>query len=118
MAALPDSRNHRRRRFAALLERYVCERGPLPQVVKVTGTSGKGSVVAMLEAALLREGRSTGAFTSPHLVNATERIRIDGVEITTAALAARTAALEHRAPIPREHRWRACPVLGGPGAQL
>jgi dihydrofolate synthase/folylpolyglutamate synthase len=89
----PASRDHRRRRFAALLQRYVAHHGPLPEVVKITGTSGKGSVAAMLEAALLRDGQRTGVFTSPHLVNATERIRISGVEITPGGLAARIAAM-------------------------
>ena len=44
----------------------------------VAGTNGKGSVCAMLESALRAAGVRTGLFTSPHLIEPTERIRIDG----------------------------------------
>ena len=46
--------------------------------VHVAGTNGKGSVCAMMESALRADGRRTGLFTSPHLAEPTERIRIDG----------------------------------------
>src|SRR5271157_5712213 len=46
--------------------------------VHVAGTNGKGSTCAMLESALRRPGFRTGLFTSPHLAEPTERIRIDG----------------------------------------
>lgn len=46
--------------------------------VHVAGTNGKGSTCAMIEAALREDGRRTGLFTSPHLAEPTERIRIDG----------------------------------------
>jgi dihydrofolate synthase/folylpolyglutamate synthase len=44
--------------------------------VHVAGTNGKGSVSAMVEAGLRGAGIRTGLFTSPHLVEPTERIRI------------------------------------------
>ena len=50
--------------------------------VHVAGTNGKGSVCAMLESALRTAGRRTGLFTSPHLAEPTERIRIEGVPIS------------------------------------
>jgi dihydrofolate synthase / folylpolyglutamate synthase len=56
--------------------------------VHVAGTNGKGSTCAMIEAALRTAGRHTGLFTSPHLCEPTERIRINGVPIGTAAFAA------------------------------
>lgn len=83
----------RLRRFAALLRAYRERFGPLPTVVKITGTSGKGSVGAMLEAALLADGKAVGLFTSPHLVAPTERIRVGGRDVGPEALdeaAART----------------------------
>jgi dihydrofolate synthase/folylpolyglutamate synthase len=61
-------------------------------VVHVGGTNGKGSTVAMIEAALRAAGLRTGAFTSPHLLRFTERIRVGGVELPreqAAALAER-----------------------------
>src|SRR5580692_4339297 len=42
----------------------------------VAGTNGKGSTCAMIEAGLRADGRRTGLFTSPHLAEPTERIRI------------------------------------------
>lgn len=44
----------------------------------VAGTNGKGSTCAMLEALSLANNLTTGLNTSPHLVNYTERFRIDG----------------------------------------
>ncbi|MBZ5619866.1 MAG: bifunctional folylpolyglutamate synthase/dihydrofolate synthase [Acidobacteriia bacterium] len=62
------------------------------RIVHVAGTNGKGSTCAMIESALRRapgpEGaspqRRTGLFTSPHLAQPTERIRIDGQPLPTA----------------------------------
>lgn len=50
--------------------------------VHVAGTNGKGSTAAALASMLSGAGLKTGLFTSPHLVSFTERIRVDGVEIT------------------------------------
>lgn len=50
-------------------------------IVHLTGTRGKGSTVAMLEAILQHAGVRTGATISPHLVEVRERIRIDGDSI-------------------------------------
>jgi dihydrofolate synthase/folylpolyglutamate synthase len=46
--------------------------------IHVAGTNGKGSTCAMIESGLRAAGRRTGLFTSPHLAEPTERIRIDG----------------------------------------
>ncbi len=46
--------------------------------VHVAGTNGKGSTCAMIESALRAAGFRTGLYTSPHLVEPTERIQIDG----------------------------------------
>ena len=46
--------------------------------VHVAGTNGKGSTCAMIEAALRAAGRRTGLFISPHLIEPTERIVIEG----------------------------------------
>ncbi|MBN1442172.1 MAG: bifunctional folylpolyglutamate synthase/dihydrofolate synthase [Planctomycetes bacterium] len=46
--------------------------------IHVAGTKGKGSTVLMLEALLAEEGLSAGAYTSPHVEDLTERIRIGG----------------------------------------
>ena len=46
--------------------------------VHVAGTNGKGSTCAMIEAGLRAAGIRTGLYTSPHLVEPTERIQIAG----------------------------------------
>lgn len=50
--------------------------------VHVAGTNGKGSTCAMIEAGLRAAGVRTGLYTSPHLVDPTERIRVAGKPIT------------------------------------
>lgn len=47
----------------------------------IAGTNGKGSVCAILESLCLAHGLRTGLNTSPHLVDYTERFRLDGKEI-------------------------------------
>ncbi|KAH9261176.1 hypothetical protein BASA81_000880 [Batrachochytrium salamandrivorans] len=50
----------------------------IPPVVHVAGTKGKGSTCALVES-ILRQGKlRTGLFTSPHLVDIRERIRLNG----------------------------------------
>jgi len=48
----------------------------------IAGTNGKGSVGAMLEAALMAAGIKAGFYTSPHLERFSERFRVNGREIT------------------------------------
>jgi dihydrofolate synthase/folylpolyglutamate synthase len=52
------------------------------RVVHVAGTNGKGSTCAMIEAGLRSASIRTGLFTSPHLIEPTERIQISGVPVT------------------------------------
>jgi dihydrofolate synthase/folylpolyglutamate synthase len=49
--------------------------------VHVGGTNGKGSVGAMVAAALERSGHRVGLLTSPHLVDFAERVRVNGRKI-------------------------------------
>jgi dihydrofolate synthase / folylpolyglutamate synthase len=50
--------------------------------IHVAGTNGKGSTSHTLAAIFQSAGYKTGLYTSPHLKSFTERIRIDGEEIT------------------------------------
>jgi dihydrofolate synthase/folylpolyglutamate synthase len=50
--------------------------------IHVAGTNGKGSTSHMLAAILQSAGYKTGLYTSPHLKSFTERIRINGQEIS------------------------------------
>lgn len=54
--------------------------------VLIAGTNGKGSVAAMVERGLRAAGYRTGLFTSPHLVNVSERFALDGCSIDAATL--------------------------------
>lgn len=50
--------------------------------IHVAGTNGKGSVSNMIASIFSLAGYKTGLFTSPHLKEFTERIKINGVEIS------------------------------------
>lgn len=54
--------------------------------IHVAGTNGKGSTSHTLAAILQSAGYKTGLYTSPHLKSFTERIRINGQEITEHAV--------------------------------
>lgn len=49
--------------------------------VHIAGTNGKGSTSSMIAAGLMNAGERVGLYTSPHLIDWRERIRIDGEEI-------------------------------------
>ena len=49
--------------------------------VHIAGTNGKGTTAALIESVLREHGLKTGLYTSPHLVNFNERIRVNGVPI-------------------------------------
>lgn len=54
--------------------------------VHIAGTNGKGSVASMIAAVLTAAGYRTGLYTSPHLLDYRERIRINGVPISKQRL--------------------------------
>lgn len=55
--------------------------------IQIAGTNGKGSTVAFLESICLQAGIEIGATTSPHLISVTERVRINGKEISESEFA-------------------------------
>src|ERR1700681_2678907 len=57
------------------------------RVVHVAGTNGKGSTCAMIDAGLRAADVRTGLYTSPHLIEPTERMQIDGLEVTRSQFA-------------------------------
>ena len=63
------------------------------KTVHVTGTNGKGSVTAMIASALRCAGIRTGRYTSPHLEDYTERIHVDGEDISRADFAEAVAVV-------------------------
>jgi len=54
------------------------------KIIHVAGTNGKGSVCAFLSSILREEGKRTGLFTSPHLVDIRERFRVEGEPVSEA----------------------------------
>lgn len=65
------------------------------QIVHIAGTNGKGSVTQMLDAVYRAAGIRSGRYLSPHLVSYTERMGVNGADIsedTFAALLTRVRA--------------------------
>jgi len=67
-------------RLLCLLEQ-ICSHRPKLRI-RVAGTNGKGSTSFMLAAALQSCGLKVGLYTSPHILEFNERIRINGTPIT------------------------------------
>jgi dihydrofolate synthase/folylpolyglutamate synthase len=59
--------------------------------VHIAGTNGKGSVTAMVDAALRAAGHRSARYTSPHLVDLAERFVVDGRPAARDALVAAVA---------------------------
>lgn len=56
------------------------------KTIHVGGTNGKGSTSHMIASILQEAGYTVGLYTSPHLKNFTERIRVNGEEISREAV--------------------------------
>jgi dihydrofolate synthase / folylpolyglutamate synthase len=54
--------------------------------IHVAGTNGKGSVTAILNAALIHAGYRTGRYTSPHLLDLSERFAVNGTPVGHAEM--------------------------------
>ena len=68
-------------RISAVLESFGNPQDKL-KYIHVAGTNGKGSVCAILDTILQEAGYKTGLYTSPHIFEYTERIKISGIEIS------------------------------------
>ncbi len=81
--------------------RFLLEAAGNPQstypTLHVAGTNGKGSVLAMLHAMLGAAGYNVGRFTSPHLLDLTERFQMGGAPIVEDALVENIAFFRARA---------------------
>ncbi len=75
---------------------------PAPRVITVAGTNGKGSTVAFIEAIARAAGWKVGAFTSPHILEYNERIRIDGLNADDGQLIAAFETIEAARILPAE----------------
>jgi len=72
------------------ISRSLAEKVGNPQnqfpAVHIAGTNGKGSTCALIESVLREKGLKTGLYTSPHLIDFNERIRVNGVPISDEAI--------------------------------
>jgi dihydrofolate synthase/folylpolyglutamate synthase len=55
--------------------------------VQIAGTNGKGSTAVVFDSICLSAGIKTGLYTSPHLVSMTERVKINGIDISPDSFA-------------------------------
>lgn len=65
--------------------------------IHVAGTNGKGSTCANIASILRAAGLRTGLYTSPHLIEPTERIQIDGQSVTGSQFAEAFQAIHEAA---------------------
>jgi dihydrofolate synthase/folylpolyglutamate synthase len=77
--------NYDLRRMDELLER-LGNPHLAARTVHIAGTKGKGSTAAMVASVLVASGYRTGLYTSPHLIDIRERVRVDGRLISRAEL--------------------------------
>ncbi len=78
-----------------LLDRLGNPQGSF-RTIHVAGTDGKGSTCAMIESILRCSGVRTGLYTSPHILDFNERMRVCGIPITDGEL-------EHYVSIVKDH---------------
>ena len=90
LAWLYSSQHHGIKLGLENIQRLLTEigfEGKNQRIIHVAGTNGKGSVCAMLDSICRAQGYCTGLYTSPHLMEFRERIRINGVMISEESTA-------------------------------
>lgn len=55
---------------------------PAKKVIIITGTNGKGTTCIAIESVLIESGLKVGTYCSPHLISYTERIKINGNNVS------------------------------------
>src|ERR1700691_6499011 len=91
--ALTDGERRRRNTMRVVLEpmQDLATRLGDPQksfrTIHVAGTKGKGSVSALIEAALAHAGLRVGRYASPHVERITERVSVQGHDVDEPTLA-------------------------------
>ena len=69
-------------RMLEIMDRLDNPHLKIPKVIHIAGTNGKGSTASMLASILTASGEKVGLFTSPHILDFKERIRINGLTIS------------------------------------
>ncbi|NOQ15209.1 MAG: bifunctional tetrahydrofolate synthase/dihydrofolate synthase [Methyloprofundus sp.] len=73
---------------------HLNPQGIKPITITVAGTNGKGSSIAFLEAIYRAQGLRVGAYTSPHIINYNERIKVDGAAVSDQLICASFERIE------------------------
>ncbi len=106
--------------ISALLKEFGNPHQSFPSI-HIAGTNGKGSTAAFLAFILRQSGLRTGLYTSPHLINFSERIQINGRPIATERIVALTEKIRGQVT-EMEQKQIFRPYAGGsswqPGADL
>ncbi len=97
----PAAMNGGSERMARLMKRLGSPQAAIP-ALHVAGTKGKGSVTHMVAAALTAAGLKTGLYTSPHVSDIRERIRIHGRPIGEMRFVEASAPVLHEAEAMRQ----------------
>ena len=89
---------------------YLGKPGVGAQIIHIAGTNGKGSVSAFLQSVCLKMGKKVGMFTSPHLCDIRERIRLNGQMCSEEAflqgfLTVREALFSYRKELPAKKEY-------------
>ncbi|HEY8347259.1 MAG TPA: folylpolyglutamate synthase/dihydrofolate synthase family protein [Symbiobacteriaceae bacterium] len=92
-------------RTRELLRRLGHPERRVGRVIHITGTSGKGSVAAMVEAGLRAAGYRVGLYTSPALQRFTERMQVDRREIAREEVAALIATVRRQVEAMVSEGW-------------
>ena len=66
-----------------------------PKIITVAGTNGKGSTVSILSSICQQANYKVGEFTSPHLINYNERIKINGEPVQDEEICSAFELIEH-----------------------
>jgi dihydrofolate synthase/folylpolyglutamate synthase len=77
------------------LDRYFGQPHSRYMTIHIAGTNGKGSVSHMIASVLMEAGYKTGLYTSPHLKDFRERIKVNGKMISKTAV---TSFVERHSP--------------------
>lgn len=64
------------------------------KIITVTGTNGKGSTCAFLASLVAQQGLTVGVYSSPHLLQYNERVRINGHDVSDEQLCEAFTAVE------------------------
>lgn len=99
----PDANRRQTEKFLRMVG-YEPEALDQLRPIHVAGTKGKGSTCAFTESILRRHGLRTGFFSSPHLCDVRERIRLDGEPLSESLFA--------------KHFWRVWEILEASGEPL